>query len=85
MKFCRFGDERLGLVEGDSVRDVTAALDVLPRCTYPLPQHDVFIANLEAVATRARALAQDAPALPLDERDAAQPGRQSRERSSPRR
>ena len=66
MKFCRFGDERLGLVEGNIVRDVTAALDVLPRCAYPLPQHDIFIANLEAVATRARAVAKESPALPLD-------------------
>jgi len=30
MKLCRFGDHRLGVVEGDRVRDVTAALDVLP-------------------------------------------------------
>ena len=66
MKFCRFDDERLGLVDGNSVRDVTAALDVLPRCSYPLPQHDIFIANLEAVSTRARAVAKDAPALPLE-------------------
>jgi 2-keto-4-pentenoate hydratase/2-oxohepta-3-ene-1,7-dioic acid hydratase in catechol pathway len=66
MRLCRFGDGRLGLVEGTIVRDVTAALDVLPRFSYPLPQHDVFIANLDAVATRAGALAKDAPALPLD-------------------
>jgi 2-keto-4-pentenoate hydratase/2-oxohepta-3-ene-1,7-dioic acid hydratase in catechol pathway len=66
MRFCRFGNGRLGLVEGTIVRDVTAALDVLPRFSYPLPQHDIFIANLDAVATRARALAKDAPALPLD-------------------
>ena len=66
MRFCRFGDGRLGLVEGDSVRDVTAALDVLPRYSYPLPGHDVFIANLDAVTARARTLAKDAPALPLD-------------------
>ena len=66
MKFCRFDDGRLGLVEGDIVRDVTAALDVLPRYSYPLPQHDIFIANLDAVAARARAIAKDAPALPLD-------------------
>ena len=66
MRFCRFGDGRLGLVEGTIVRDVTSALDVLPRYSYPLPQHDVFIANLEAVTTRARAVAKDAPALPLD-------------------
>jgi len=66
MKFCRFDDERLGLVDGNSVRDVSAALDVLPRCSYPLPQHDIFIANLEAVTTRARAVAKDARALPLE-------------------
>ena len=66
MKFCRFGDGRLGLVEGNIVRDVTAALDVLPRYGYPLPQHDIFIANLEVVATCARALAKDAPALAID-------------------
>jgi len=66
MKFCRFDDERLGLIDGDKVRDVTAALDVLPRCSYPLPQHDIFIANLEAVTTRARAVAKDVRALPLE-------------------
>ena len=66
MRFCRFGDGRLGLVDGDTVRDVTAALDALPHFSYPLPQHDVFIANLDAVAARARTLAADAPVLPLD-------------------
>jgi 2-keto-4-pentenoate hydratase/2-oxohepta-3-ene-1,7-dioic acid hydratase in catechol pathway len=67
MRFCRFGDGRLGLVEGESVRDVTAALEVLPRYSYPLPEHDVFIANLDAVAVRAHTLAADAPTLPLSE------------------
>ena len=67
MRFCRFGDERLGLVEGDSVRDVSAALEVLPPHTYPFPQHDVFIASLDAVAARARDLARSAPVLPLDQ------------------
>ncbi|HEV3332424.1 MAG TPA: fumarylacetoacetate hydrolase family protein [Bryobacteraceae bacterium] len=66
MRFCRFGDQRLGLVEGDTVRDVTAALEVLPCCySYPLPTHDVLIANLDQVAERARALAPTAPSLPL--------------------
>jgi 2-keto-4-pentenoate hydratase/2-oxohepta-3-ene-1,7-dioic acid hydratase in catechol pathway len=54
------------MVEGAIVRDVTAALDVLPQFSYPLPQHDIFIANLDAVVTRARVVARDAPALPLD-------------------
>jgi 2-keto-4-pentenoate hydratase/2-oxohepta-3-ene-1,7-dioic acid hydratase in catechol pathway len=54
------------VVEGDIVKDVTAALDTLPQYSYPLPQHDVFIANLDAVAARARTLTKDAPAVPLD-------------------
>jgi 2-keto-4-pentenoate hydratase/2-oxohepta-3-ene-1,7-dioic acid hydratase in catechol pathway len=65
MRFCRFGEGRLGLVEGAVVRDVTAALDVLPAVRYPLPTYDVFIANLPRVAERARAVAPSAPALDL--------------------
>lgn len=65
MRFCRFGDNRLGLVDGTTVRDVTAALDVLPASRYPLPAYDVFIANLDKVAERARALAPGAASVPL--------------------
>jgi 2-keto-4-pentenoate hydratase/2-oxohepta-3-ene-1,7-dioic acid hydratase in catechol pathway len=66
MRFCRFGEGRFGLVEGDSVRDVTPALDVLPAYRYPLPAHDVLIANLDQVAARARAIAAQSPSLPLN-------------------
>jgi 2-keto-4-pentenoate hydratase/2-oxohepta-3-ene-1,7-dioic acid hydratase in catechol pathway len=65
MRFCRFGDGRLGLVEGSSVKDVTAALDVLPAYRYPLPAYDVFIANLDKVMERVRSVAADAPSIPL--------------------
>lgn len=37
MKICRFDAPRLGLVDGEQVRDVTAALDCLPAHRYPLP------------------------------------------------
>lgn len=66
MRFCRFGEGRLGVVEGSGVRDVTAALDVLPSYRHPLPAYDVLIANLDQVAERARALAPQSPSLPLD-------------------
>jgi 2-keto-4-pentenoate hydratase/2-oxohepta-3-ene-1,7-dioic acid hydratase in catechol pathway len=66
MRLCRFGEGRLGLVEGSTVRDVTAALDVLPSARYPFPRHDVLIANLDAVKARAAELAASAPALALD-------------------
>jgi 2-keto-4-pentenoate hydratase/2-oxohepta-3-ene-1,7-dioic acid hydratase in catechol pathway len=70
MRLCRFGDGRLGVVEGavvedSSVRDVTAALDVLPTYRYPLPAHDVFIANLDQVVARVRSIAASAPSVPL--------------------
>jgi 2,4-didehydro-3-deoxy-L-rhamnonate hydrolase len=66
MRFCRFDEGRLGLAEGSTVKDVTAALDVLPSYRYPLPAHDVLVANLDAVAARARAIASTATTLPLD-------------------
>jgi 2-keto-4-pentenoate hydratase/2-oxohepta-3-ene-1,7-dioic acid hydratase in catechol pathway len=66
MRFCRFGDGRLGLVEGSNVIDVTAALDVLPAYKYPFPAHDMFIANLDRVAERAHGLAKTAAVLPLN-------------------
>ena len=65
MKLCRFDEDRLGVVDGDVVRDVTAALDVLPAYRYPLPAHDVLIANLPQVLSRVRALVADAPTRPL--------------------
>jgi 2-keto-4-pentenoate hydratase/2-oxohepta-3-ene-1,7-dioic acid hydratase in catechol pathway len=65
MRLCRFDDNRLGIVDGESVQDVTSALDVLPQVRYPLPKHDPLIANLPQVLARARAIAPIAPALPL--------------------
>ena len=58
MKLCRY-DDRLGLVEGDTVRDVTAALDLLPGARYPLPCHDLMIEHLDAVAAAARTIGGD--------------------------
>ena len=66
MRLCRFGEGRLGLVDGQSVKDVSSALDVLPAYRYPLPEHDVLVANLDIVVPRIRAVASQAPPLPLD-------------------
>lgn len=46
MKLCRFNGGRLGLVEGEEVTDVSAALQALPSQRYPFPSHDVLIAHL---------------------------------------
>lgn len=65
MKICRFNEDRLGVVEGDTVRDVTAALDVLKLHRYPLPNFDPLIANLGRVMDEIRRIAPLASQLPL--------------------
>ena len=53
MKICRFNDDRLGIVDGEDVIDVTGALDVIPATGWPAPLGDALIANLDAVCARA--------------------------------
>jgi 2-keto-4-pentenoate hydratase/2-oxohepta-3-ene-1,7-dioic acid hydratase in catechol pathway len=65
MRLCRFDNDRLGLVDGDNVRDVTAALDVLPRHTWPLPRFDPLIAHLPAVRARVESISASAQRRPL--------------------
>lgn len=52
MKICRYDNNRLGVVEGDRVLDVTGALDVLPKVSWPVPPGDLLIANLDKVIKR---------------------------------
>jgi 2,4-didehydro-3-deoxy-L-rhamnonate hydrolase len=66
VKLCRFNADRLGIVEGKTIVDVTPALDVLPTSSYPLPRQDLFIQNLEEVTARARELLPGAPRFTLD-------------------
>jgi len=49
MKFCRYNDNKLGVVEGDRVYDVSYALDVIPTARWPFPRGDQFIAHLNAI------------------------------------
>lgn len=66
MRLCRFDEGRLGLVEDSAVRDVTAALDVLPNYRYPLPIFDPFVAHLDRVAERVRSIAAASRPVPLN-------------------
>jgi 2-keto-4-pentenoate hydratase/2-oxohepta-3-ene-1,7-dioic acid hydratase in catechol pathway len=67
MKICRFDDNRLGLVQGDEVLDVTAALDVLPALRWPVPQGDLLIRNLDKVLARVRELSSSAAKKPVSQ------------------
>ena len=65
MKLCRFDENRLGLVEGHEVIDVTEVQDRLPVHRYPLPTHDPLIAALPELRPFIEAMKNGAPRLPL--------------------
>jgi 2-keto-4-pentenoate hydratase/2-oxohepta-3-ene-1,7-dioic acid hydratase in catechol pathway len=72
MRICRFDrgaeHDRLGVVEGDTVFDVTAAIDLLEPVRWPVPMGDRMIAALGRLRPRMEALAAEgAPSFPLDE------------------
>ncbi len=46
MKICRFDDNRLGAVIGETVYDVTDAAEVLPPCHWPFPPGDLAMSRL---------------------------------------
>jgi 2,4-didehydro-3-deoxy-L-rhamnonate hydrolase len=60
MKICRFDKDRLGIVEGDEVLDVTKALEAIPAQRWPLAQGDPFILNFRKVVAAAKKLAPKA-------------------------
>src|SRR5829696_31320 len=67
MKICRYDDDRLGIVEGDQVLDVSGAMDAIPPQRWPYRHGDAMIANLPAVLERAKALAPKAARRKLAE------------------
>jgi 2-keto-4-pentenoate hydratase/2-oxohepta-3-ene-1,7-dioic acid hydratase in catechol pathway len=65
MKICRFDDDRLGLVQGDRVHDVTPVLSELGSFSYPLPRFDPFIASLGKLKAKLQAAAQSSKGVDL--------------------
>jgi 2-keto-4-pentenoate hydratase/2-oxohepta-3-ene-1,7-dioic acid hydratase in catechol pathway len=65
MRICRFNSNKLGIVEGDQILDVTEALAILPPHQYPFPAHDLLIANLDAIRARIVQLTPSARRVPL--------------------
>lgn len=65
MKICWFNDHRLGLIENDSVLDVSAALSALPAFRYPPPKGDPLIAHLARMREEIRKVAPNAKKTPI--------------------
>lgn len=65
MKLCRYNDNRIGLVRGNAVHDVTAILDQLPPIRYPAPFGDQLIANLDKLREPMERLADQAKPEPI--------------------
>jgi 2-keto-4-pentenoate hydratase/2-oxohepta-3-ene-1,7-dioic acid hydratase in catechol pathway len=47
MRLCRFDTDRLGVLRGDRIVDVTSALDSIPAVRWPLDPGDLLISNLD--------------------------------------
>jgi 2,4-diketo-3-deoxy-L-fuconate hydrolase len=56
MKLGRFGQDRIGVIEGADVIDVSAALDVVPPLAWPSPSGDALVTRLDEVLAAARRL-----------------------------
>jgi 2-keto-4-pentenoate hydratase/2-oxohepta-3-ene-1,7-dioic acid hydratase in catechol pathway len=67
MKLCRFNEGRLGVVDGDQIRDVTAATHVLPPLIWPVPPGDHAVRHLDRLLGEVQYILPSSLALPLSE------------------
>src|SRR5690242_9837920 len=67
MHLCRFDKHHLGLVEGDSIFDVTEALSDRSRAPWPAPIGDPLVLNLPAIKDQVSRLRKTATARRLSE------------------
>jgi 2,4-diketo-3-deoxy-L-fuconate hydrolase len=65
MKICRFANDRLGIVEGDHLYDVTSVIERLAPQTWPLAFGDPLIAQLDRLRPDLAEAARSASPLPV--------------------
>jgi 2-keto-4-pentenoate hydratase/2-oxohepta-3-ene-1,7-dioic acid hydratase in catechol pathway len=66
LKLCRFDADRLGVVDGPLVRDVTPVLERLPAQRWPAPPGDALITHLAGLRPWIEAARVAAPAIGLE-------------------
>lgn len=67
MKICWYDNQRLGVVENNTVFDVSAALGLLPIRRYPTAPGDLLIAHLDQVRTAIKRLLPTASSKPIQQ------------------
>ncbi len=76
MRICRFDSDRLGLVVGSDVVDVSGAIERLPAVRWPYPPGDPLIAHWNLIAPEIQKLAQTGERKPIASVRLLQPHRQ---------
>jgi len=66
MKLCRFNDNRIGVVRGGQIHDVTGIAAELPAQRYPLAPGDPLIARLAELRSKMEKLADAAKPVPAE-------------------
>jgi 2-keto-4-pentenoate hydratase/2-oxohepta-3-ene-1,7-dioic acid hydratase in catechol pathway len=67
MRFARFGDNRLAVVDGYVLRDITHITERLPSLRWPLPVGDQLIANLDMLRRAVPSATDASPRIPVTE------------------
>jgi 2-keto-4-pentenoate hydratase/2-oxohepta-3-ene-1,7-dioic acid hydratase in catechol pathway len=65
MRLARFGDNRLGLVDGYVLRDITQVTERLPSLRWPFPAGDQFVAHLDTMRRMIRSAGDAAARIPV--------------------
>ena len=65
MQYCRYNENRIGVVRGDKVHDVTSVVDALPAHRYPFPIGDALVANLASLRGEMERLADAVEGVPV--------------------
>jgi 2,4-didehydro-3-deoxy-L-rhamnonate hydrolase len=65
MRLVRFDDNRIGIVQGDAIADVSMIAERLPPLRWPVPHGDQLISHLPELRPELESLAKRAPRVPL--------------------
>ncbi len=67
MRFCRYDDNRIGVVRDGNIHDVSQIIEMLPEVRYPYPRGDALIANLATLRPRMEDLADAATPVAISD------------------